>query len=192
MAMPGFKRNAEREHRNAMEFLALRVVCCLCALALAGCSATGQRADMDWRPYSVLFLDVAATPEWKATHQVVASWSGRTVTLPAWIAFRSMPNAITFGGYALNGETRVEFGAMRIAVTVRPECWLTFADEHGPASLSRENEDALEKAGIRYWAIAPSNDADEDPGWIYPGPDELRTRVATGQVQTVVLDSPNG
>ncbi len=157
-------------------------------LALTGCAATNPQTPI---PSSV-FVDLASLPEWKAAHEAFVTCSGQKVKLPAWISFRRVPNPITYGGYAAgDGETYIEFGAMRLTVTASPACPLTFAPPPGSDSSVQDNDRAMSRAGIKYWAVTPVNKADQDGEWVYPGPDQLKTRASAGKVQTVQLDFPS-
>jgi hypothetical protein len=174
-----------------------RAAICLCLLPAAGCISNPSWQSGGIPLPSALFLDVAASPQWLAEHEVLASWNGRQVKLPACFTFDRVPNPITFGGFSQytgssQDGTYVEFGAMRVDITVQPQCSLTFAMEQNRASSRPAAGDklALDKAGVRCWTIAPVSEVDQDPNWTQATPEQLRSRIAAGKVQMVHLDYP--
>lgn len=155
---------------------------------LTGCVATNSQPPIP----SSIFVDVVASSQWKAAHDVVITCGGQKLTLPAWISFRSVPNPITYGGYSQN-ETYIDFGPSRFVITARPPCPLTFVQESASASSSPDSgnhQAEMRMAGVKYWAVTPAGEADQHHEWVHPGPAQLEARTAAGEVRTIRLNSP--
>ncbi len=159
----------------------VRGFACLCMFLLVGCATTHHSRR------TAVFLDVAASSEWRADHRIVASWQGRRVELPAYITFQRLPSAITYGGFSDFQGTRVEFGTTRFDISSEPVCSLTF---YSPSSQEGRRQEAIWRSGIAYWALCPADPNVQSAQWTVPTPDELKSRIASGKVRTVPLVSP--
>jgi hypothetical protein len=130
-----------------------------------------------------LFLDLAATPEWKAEHTVYAKWDNEKVRLPAFITFQSIPNIIGHGIFMNNGVVTMNYGNMNISLEVVPETRLN--------TVSTPFCEELRCDGLYYCAFQPFEGEGKLKEWPCPNYGELsKWAENSGEVELLLLDHP--